>query len=118
MNLVFMRAFLKGVNESYSHGREKSDAMKCTVRCVTVRRRGQETFTDDGSFCSRSVHRTMAESYDVSSNPSHLLKSHGTTSVRAGASRQYFLTFDDNGSQLQEDARRQLCADSWQPSSR
>lgn len=58
----------------------------------------------------------MADKYDISRNPSDLPKSSGIVSVRAGASRQHFLSFDDAKTQ-QESAHRQLTAYAWpQPS--
>ena len=56
----------------------------------------------------------MAESYDISRNPSDLPKSKGITSVRPGASRQHFLSFEGI-SPDQDSARRQLTACSWYP---
>ena len=56
----------------------------------------------------------MAENYDISRNPSDLPKSKGVTSVRPGASRQHFLSFDAP-SPVEETPRRQLTATSWYP---
>ena len=59
----------------------------------------------------------MAENYDISRNPSDLPKSKGITSVRPGASRQHFLSFDDI-TPTQDTASRQLTACSWYPPAR
>ena len=56
----------------------------------------------------------MAEAYDISRNPSDLPKSKGVTSVRPGASRQHFLSFDATPKE-DENPRRQLTACSWHP---
>ncbi|CAF0729022.1 unnamed protein product [Adineta ricciae] len=59
----------------------------------------------------------MVDKYDISRNPSDLPGSLGISNVRAGASRQYFLSFDDARAQ-QESAHRQLTAYVWkQPTS-
>ncbi|UJR33398.1 hypothetical protein I4U23_020845 [Adineta vaga] len=55
----------------------------------------------------------MVDKYDISRNPSDLPRSLGIVSVRAGASRQHFLSFDDARTQ-QESAHRQLTAYVWQ----
>jgi hypothetical protein len=59
----------------------------------------------------------MVDKYDISRNPSSLPKSIGVISVRPGASRQHFLSFDDTTAE-QESARRQLTAYAWQHSNR
>jgi hypothetical protein len=55
----------------------------------------------------------MVDKYDISRNPSSLPKSIGIVSVRAGDSRQHFLSFDESSSE-QDSARRQLTAYAWQ----
>ena len=57
----------------------------------------------------------MVDNYDISRNPSDLPKSTNITNVRPGASRQYFLSFDDTNSE-QDNVHRQLTAYSWQHS--
>ncbi|CAF1359906.1 unnamed protein product [Adineta steineri] len=54
----------------------------------------------------------MVDKYDISRNPSDLPKSLGILSVRAGASRQHFLSFDDKSSE-QENAQQHLTANTW-----
>ena len=54
----------------------------------------------------------MVDKYDISRNPSDLPKSLGILSVRAGASRQHFLNFDDKISE-QDNAQQHLTANTW-----
>ncbi|CAF3399092.1 unnamed protein product [Rotaria socialis] len=57
----------------------------------------------------------MADSYDISRNPSDLPRSRGIANVRPGASRQHFLDFENMNAQ-QDNPLRQLTADSWKNS--
>ena len=68
-------------------------------------------------FVESTEYAVMADKYDISRNPSDLPGSHGIANVRAGASRQYFLSFDDARTQ-KESAHRQLTAYVWKQSMR
>ena len=63
----------------------------------------------------KNSERKMADSYDISRNPSDLPRSRGVANVRPGASRQHFLDFENMNAQ-QDNPLRQLTADSWKSS--